>query len=125
RMMTGLLGIISALCFALFFWSKVLGGTAGWLEVVLFVLGLVCLAMEIFVMPGFGVFGVSGGLLMIASLVLASQTFGNLEPNADTSLLARSVGTLSAAVVAVIVIALALSRFLPSIPFLNRMILTP
>jgi membrane-bound serine protease (ClpP class) len=36
---TGLLGIISALCFGLFFWSKFLGGTARWLEVLLFALG--------------------------------------------------------------------------------------
>ena len=38
--MTGLMGIASAVCFGLFFWSKVLGGTAGWLEVVLFLLEL-------------------------------------------------------------------------------------
>jgi membrane-bound serine protease (ClpP class) len=123
--MTGLLGIVSALCFALFFWSKVLGGTAGWLEVVLFLFGLGCLALEIFVLPGFGVFGVSGILLIFAGLVMASQTFGNLETGRDMSAATTTLGTLSASVLAVIVIAMALSRFLPRIPILNQMILTP
>ena len=50
--MTGLLGILSVLCFALFFWSKFLGGTAGWLEVTLFLLGLTCIGLEVFVIPG-------------------------------------------------------------------------
>ncbi|HAH46066.1 MAG TPA: peptidase, partial [Planctomycetaceae bacterium] len=34
--LTGLFGILSAVCFGLFFWSRFLGGTAGYLEVVLF-----------------------------------------------------------------------------------------
>ena len=68
--MNGMCGILATLCFALFFWSRALGGTAGWLEVILFVIGLGCIAMEIFVIPGFGVFGISGGILVIASLVL-------------------------------------------------------
>ena len=78
--MTGFLGIMSAVCFGLFFWSRFLGGTAGYLEVVLFLLGIGCILMEIFVIPGFGVFGVSGGLLIVSSLVLAANTF-----NADLS----------------------------------------
>ncbi len=125
--MSGILGIISATCFGLFFWSKFLGGTAGWLEVLLFLLGVACLAMEVFVIPGFGVFGVSGALLLFASLVMASQTFGNgiLRPNHDLTDATWTMVTLSTSIIAVIVMAVALSKFLPRIPFLNRMILTP
>ncbi len=123
--MTGLLGIISALCFALFFWSRVLGGTAGWLEIVLFMLGLVFIGLEVFVIPGFGVFGVSGGLLVISSLILASQTFFNLEPYKDFELMARTMGTLSLSLIAVVVFGAAMSRFLPHVPVFNQMILTP
>jgi membrane-bound serine protease (ClpP class) len=123
--MTGFLGIISAVCFGLFFWSKVLGGTSGWLEVVLFLLGVGCLAMEIFVIPGFGVFGVSGALLVFAALVMASQTFGNLEPGRDLGEATKTVGIISGSTIAVIIIGILTSRFLPSIPLLNQMILTP
>ena len=50
-------GLIALLCFALFFWSRFLGGTAGWLEVVLFVSGMTFLLAEIFVIPGTGIAG--------------------------------------------------------------------
>ena len=125
HLMTGLLGIVAAVCFSMFFWSRFLGGTAGWLEVMLFLLGVACIAMEVFIMPGFGVFGVSGGLLLFASLVMASQTLGNLEPGADVRSLSHTVGTLTGAVVSVVVIAAIAGRYLPSIPFLKNMILTP
>ncbi len=67
--------LIAGLCFALFFWSRFLGGTADWLEIVLFLAGLGFLALELFVLPGFGIAGLSGMLLLGASLILASQDF--------------------------------------------------
>jgi len=60
---------------ALFFWLNFLGGTAGWLEMILFLVGVGCLLLEIFVLPGFGIFGIGGVIVILASLVLASQTF--------------------------------------------------
>ena len=56
----GLPAITSALAFLLFFWSHYLSGTADQLEIILFLVGMVCLALELFVFPGFGVFGMSG-----------------------------------------------------------------
>src|SRR5262249_13050559 len=76
-------GIIALLCFSLFFWSRFLVGTSGILELVLFILALVSLGVEIFVLPGFGVAGVLGLVLLGASLVLACQTFIVPETNAD------------------------------------------
>jgi membrane-bound serine protease (ClpP class) len=125
HMPTGLFGILSCVCFGLFFWSRFLGGTAGWLEVVLFLLGAGCLAVEIFVIPGFGVFGISGIVLCTFSLILASQTFVIPASTADMRELAKSVGTLSGALVGTVVLAALVSRYLPSIPIFNAMILTP
>jgi len=71
----GLGAVVAVICFALFFWSRYLGGTAGWLEIILLVTGLVFILLEIFVIPGFGAFGIIGGLCVIVSIVLASQTF--------------------------------------------------
>jgi membrane-bound serine protease (ClpP class) len=122
---TTVLGILSVLCFVLFFWSKVLGGTAGWLEVILFVLGLGCLAIEAFLVPGFGVFGVSGIVLILSSLIMASQTFGNLEPYADWNQLASSFGTVFAALVAIGFLGIGLSRLLPRLPFFDSLVLSP
>lgn len=68
-------GIIAAMCFALFFWSKFLGGTAAWLEVILFLLGVAFLLVEIFVTPGFGFAGITGMVLLVTSLIMAGQDF--------------------------------------------------
>ena len=71
----GLGGLISGLCAALFFWSRFLGGTSTWLEIVLFGAGVVFLMMELFVIPGWGVSGIMGLGLMIGSVLMASQDF--------------------------------------------------
>jgi len=125
HLMTGALSIVAALCFALFFWSHFLGGTAGWLEVVLFLIGVVCLALEIFVIPGFGIFGVTGILLIFASLILASQTWHNVEPNEDYRRLSWTLGTLGGSLLSVIVIAVTMSRFLPHVRVFDRLVLSP
>lgn len=71
----GLPGFLSMLCFAFFFWTKFLAGTAEWAELLAFGLGIACLAIEIFVLPGFGVFGIGGLILTVLGVVLMSQTF--------------------------------------------------
>jgi membrane-bound serine protease (ClpP class) len=68
-------GLTSLACFGVFFWSHALGGTSGWLEVLIFVLGVLCIVIEIFLIPGFGVFGLSGALLILLSLIMATQDF--------------------------------------------------
>jgi membrane-bound ClpP family serine protease len=121
----GLPGFIAVVCFLLYFWSQFLHGTAGWLEVLLFVGGLICLAVEIFVLPGTAVFGVGGGLMVIASIILASQTFV-VPTNAyqmrqfPVSLLMVAAG-MAGGVASIYVI----RRFLPDTPYLNRMLLAP
>jgi membrane-bound serine protease (ClpP class) len=68
-------GLTSLACFGVFFWSHALGGTSGWLEVLVFVLGVLCIVIEVFLLPGFGVFGLSGILLILLSLIMATQDF--------------------------------------------------
>lgn len=122
---TGFFAILATLSFSLFFWSRFLGGTAGALELVLFLLGLGLLALEIFVIPGFGVFGVSGILLTFASLIMASHTFSGMTTTEKFNESMGSLGQLSAALVTVIIVAVAINRFLPTMPFVKRLILTP
>jgi membrane-bound serine protease (ClpP class) len=122
---SGFFGIGSALCFSLFFWSRFLGGTADWLEIVLFVFGVILVAIEIFVIPGFGVFGLTGGLAIVCSLVLASQTFVIPHSAEEFTQFSWSLGTLSSAIVTVVVGGILLSHFLPKIPGLRNLILTP
>jgi membrane-bound serine protease (ClpP class) len=71
----GVPGTIAIICFAVVFSSYALLGTVGSLELIMFVLGLVLLILEIFIIPGFGIAGVSGIALIVASLVLSMQGF--------------------------------------------------
>lgn len=67
----GLSGTLGLISLALFFWGHYLIGLANWIEIVLFLLGVGLLFLEIFVIPGFGITGVSGIILIIISLFLA------------------------------------------------------
>jgi membrane-bound ClpP family serine protease len=121
----GLGGFIAMVAFIIYFWGQHLHGTSGWLEVMLFLAGLFCLAAEIFVLPGFGVLGLGGGLLVIASIVLASQSFV-LPSNAyQIRQMQWSIGGILAALASVVAVAAVLRRWLPSAPGLRHMMLEP
>ncbi len=121
----GLPAITSALAFLLFFWSHYLSGTADQLEIILFLVGLVCLALELFVFPGFGVFGMSGIMLMLSSIVMASHTF--IWPTHDYEY--REMGytllQVTGMLAAIGAGAAVLGRYFPSLPLFNRLVLKP
>lgn len=71
----GVPGAIAAVCFLLYFWMNIFQGTVEWLEILLIVGGIGFLAAEIFILPGFGIFGVSGLIMLAIGLLLAGQTF--------------------------------------------------
>jgi len=66
----GLGAIVSVLSFGLFFGANVLLGLAGWQEILLLGLGLISLAVEVFILPGFGIAGLLGFGLMTTSMIL-------------------------------------------------------
>jgi membrane-bound serine protease (ClpP class) len=121
----GIGALFAVLCFALFFWSRFLGGTSGWLEVVLFLSGLLFLGMEIFVLPGFGIAGVLGIFLMISGLVLASLDFVLPETNTDLRTGSVSLMTVLASLLICIVVASITVQNFTKIPFLKRLMLAP
>jgi membrane-bound serine protease (ClpP class) len=121
----GLGSFVALVAFLLFFWAQYMQGTANALEIMLFVVGVLCVAVEILVLPGVGIFGLGGGILIIASLILASQTFvipGNAYQLAQ---MRNSMLVLGGSVVGIVGIAIAARRFIPHTPGLNRMLLAP
>jgi membrane-bound serine protease (ClpP class) len=67
----GLGGLVSLASLGLFFGSSFLVGLAGWEEVILLGVGLLALAVEIFILPGFGAAGVLGLVALAAAVMLA------------------------------------------------------
>jgi membrane-bound serine protease (ClpP class) len=118
-------GILSTLCFVLFFWSKFLAGTAGGLELILFALGIIFLALEVFVIPGFGVPGLLGLVLIVSSLVLASQDF--VVPTSSRQLNVFTTGILSMLGVGLfsMVGGAFLAKYLGRVPILSGLVLDP
>jgi membrane-bound ClpP family serine protease len=121
----GIAGFIASVAFLLFFWAKFLHGTAGWLEVLLFLGGFCFLLLEIFVIPGFGVFGLGGGLMIIASIVLASQRFFIPQNDTEFLQLRESMIMLVGATVGIITAAFLFRRYLPHAPVFSRLLLSP
>jgi len=121
----GLPAITSALAFLLFFWSRYLSGTADQLEILLFLVGLICLGLELFVFPGLGVFGLSGFVLILTSIVMASHTFVWPTQDYEYRQMAGTLGQIVAVMVGVGIGASIVGRFIPSLPVFSRMVLKP
>jgi membrane-bound serine protease (ClpP class) len=64
-------GLLGLLALALFFWGHHIAGLAGMEEMLIFLVGLGLIAIEIFVLPGFGFPGVLGIMLVMWSLLTA------------------------------------------------------
>jgi len=111
----GALGITSL---GLFFWGHWLVRLAGWEEILLVAVGLLLLAVELFVIPGFGITGILGILAILAGLVLSLLGAGATATGV-VSAAARVAVSLLIAVVA----AVALLRVLPRLPFGRQLIL--
>jgi membrane-bound serine protease (ClpP class) len=107
-----------------------LTGYAGWMEALAILIGLALLALELFVIPGFGAAGVIGILLVFGGLIM---TFVGAEPNLPGWMpsvrntwinVQRGVMLVTAALAISMILWIWLSRYLPKMPYFNRLILT-
>lgn len=116
-------GIISALCFILVFWSQSrFSGEIFVLALLLFLLGLVLIGLEIFVLPGFGACGVMGILCMLAGLGLVTVDHVP-ETVSDWGNLGVKISEYLIAMVGAFMLSFLIARFLPKMPYANRLVL--
>lgn len=71
----GIFGIVGISCLALVFLNQYLVGLADYTELLILIIGILLLAVEVFVLPGFGLAGFSGLTLIGVSLILMMQDF--------------------------------------------------
>ncbi len=105
----GLGGILSLTSLGLFFGSSFILGLAGWEEILLLGLGAIALAVEVFVLPGFGVAGVLGTLAIVASMVLAM-----MGARPSTGDIAQALSVLGASLFITMAVIYAWLRHLPN-----------
>jgi membrane-bound serine protease (ClpP class) len=65
----GLPGLVAVICFVIIVGSKYITGLANWVEIAVFVVGVLLLLVEFFIIPGFGITGVLGIIFIMAGLV--------------------------------------------------------
>lgn len=115
----GVPGTVGLAALGLFFAGHHVVQLAGWEDVLLVGLGLVLIAVEVFVIPGFGVAGIAGIFALLAGLVLA-MIGRDWEAAAALGMLGSALYTLSAAIVASAAVGVVLGRLLPRTPFVRR-----
>ncbi len=100
---------VGAGALALFFWGHYIVGLAGWEGVLLVVLGLALIAIELFIIPGFGIFGILGLLSLGGGLFIS--IIGDIAVESD---LWRAAYSVAGAVVVILVGIVMMLIFLPS-----------
>ena len=69
----GVPGLVGIVCLGLVFFNQYLVGLADYTELLVFSIGFLLLGMEMFVLPGFGIAGISAIIVLAAGLVLSFQ----------------------------------------------------
>lgn len=89
---------VAVIATLLYFAPLYIEGVAAYWEIGLFMVGIILLVLEIFVIPGFGIAGISGIMAIITSLIFAAldNDFFNFErvemPDVNESLLTVMIG---------------------------------
>ncbi|MDF7800642.1 NfeD family protein [Pontiellaceae bacterium B1224] len=123
----GIFGIAGISCLLLFFFGHHLAGLSGLEDVLLFSLGVILLAIEVFVTPGFGVMGFSGMLLIFVSFVsaMSERLPGHwrpvdFSPDTFSAPLLKVLLSFAGAIVLVVVA----GKFLPNTPMFRTLTLS-
>lgn len=119
----GLPGAVALTAFATLFASNLLLGRAGSLEIILFVLGVALLIFEVFVIPGFGVAGISGLIALALSLILSLQRFVIPEFSYQWEILGQNALVVLGSVIGAILGALLLAMLVKNTRFFSRLAL--
>jgi membrane-bound serine protease (ClpP class) len=115
-------GIVGVLSLCLFFGGHLLVHLAGLEELVLFVVGLVLLAAEIFVIPGFGVAGITGLICLFAALLLTLVGLP-IEIAFSTGAFAEPLLRVTTAMAVTMVLLVVAMRYLPRTRAGQRLVL--
>jgi membrane-bound serine protease (ClpP class) len=111
-------GTIGLLSLGLFFWGHWIVQLAGWEELLLVSLGVLLLALEVFVIPGVTVAGVAGIVALVGGLGMTLVGAG-----ATPSVILTALGRVAISMLVAMAGAFALFGALPRLPFGRRLVL--
>lgn len=119
----GVPGTVGILAFATIFIANGLLGRVGSIELLLFLVGTVLLILEIFVIPGFGVAGISGIVLMAVSLILSLQVFVVPQFQWEWDAFHRNVLVVVGNILGALITVGVLAHVVPRFRFFSRLVL--
>ena len=122
---------VVAICLALLLGIPLMTGYATWWEILMVLAGVALLAIEVFVIPGMAVAGISGLVLIVLGLVLTFvpkepagipgilPSLGSTRQGLENGLIAMAGSMIVAGILCAMI-----SRYLPRIPIFGRLVLT-
>lgn len=119
----GLPGLMGLICFGLFFFGRYIVHLAGGADILLFAIGILLIALEIFVIPGFGLAGIGGIALILISLYLALSPYNIPKYPWDFHTLRKTLLIILGSFTFSIVGGLVMLNNIQKIPFLKRLVL--
>lgn len=126
---TGVMETLVVCALALLLVVPYMTGYAQWYEILLVLVGIVLIAVEIFVLPGFGIAGITGLCALFLGLTLTflpplwtpnMPAFTGVDMTGVRSALTAVAGGLLGG----IVLCVWFGRYLPKLPYFNRLVLT-
>lgn len=116
----GIAGTVGLIALALFFGTNYILQLANIWEILVFIIGFILLLVEIFYVPGFGLIGISGIVMMIGSIFFS--LIGDL-PSLTENEISNALIQLAFSLLASFIAVYLLWKFLPGIPAWKRLIL--
>jgi membrane-bound serine protease (ClpP class) len=117
----GLPGTAGLIALSLFFGSAYILQLASIIEILLFIVGVGLILLEVFVIPGFGVAGISGIILIIVSLFLSMV---GEDPFLDMQAVSMAIIQLSVALLLSLVMIFLVAKYLPKSNIFKKFILS-
>ncbi len=116
----GLAGTAGLIALTLFFGTSYILELATIWEIILFIVGVILLIVEIFVIPGFGITGILGIILMVAALFFGLITDIDI---ATTNAISIAIIQLASTFVLTAIVIYFIWKFLPKSQTFNKLIL--
>ncbi len=119
----GIPGTVAVICFLTLFGSNALLGTVGSLEIIMILVGLGLLAVELFIIPGFGITGIAGLVLIGLALLFSMQDFIIPEFSWQWDIFIRNLIVVGSGLLSGIVGVAAFILLLPKVRIFDRLAL--
>lgn len=119
----GLPGIIGVGCLGLFFGSHMVIGLANWIDILLVLVGVALVLIEVFLIPGFGIVGVSGILCIVAGVYLSLTRVPIPQYSWEFDRLRNAGQTVTTASILFLLFVIATWKLFPKTPFYRWLVL--